>query len=802
MRKTFRNFAVMLITAGLSVFVIMPSVADPEYGWHLKAIGVTPEMHQKKRMRGKGVVVGVFDSPANCLHETMGTDRCRKHFARAHDKACVTDSSKCNAGRHGAHVASIIASNDVDGEMVGVAPEVSIESWAICTAGYAACYGADLGTGGETRTGGDALDNFRKNFGMSVSNHSYGVPTHVGFGILPSEYRMMAERRNKNNVFVWAAGNRNLHAANLVIQDTMQPRDRLKNFIVVTNLLPSLELSYTSNSPGEAGFCNISGQVCLERNKFKYFTISAPGEGILAADPDEQNRNGYVVGSGTSMAAPIVTGVVALLQGYWPSLKRDASKVTRIIFGTAQDLGKPGVDSLYGWGLVRADRALSPIGRTYFSGSAKPSGGKNKPPADCTSGSPGSIYTSGSPANSCSDDTGSNIYTGLSGSRTMYSVAESQLKVSPALAALTQHSISFFDQYDRDFQMPLATYSTSYQGALRRWMERTINDGPYQVFDDGKLSARFSSLHYDSQDPKFAGIDVQMRYQPGDGSQFFFGQGSSLAELSLPGRLSFGLTSDKATRGGGYPVMSLAEGGSYLAAQWPTAPGWQMTGGVLSNFAFDGDAADRQYAPQAEALVFSLARASDDLGLAGNVSVTYLQEDDGVLGTGGAGGLSFTDESYSQGVTLGTTYQFGQHSKIAASYTHAWSRAESDTGQLLNLESSALNSSSFTIGLESGSIFGRADRLRFAVSQPLRVDGGKMRLTHDDYYDEDLVLHNRTVDIDLSPSGRQFDYQVEYTVPTAIPGSRVGLFGYFSDDYLHQGSLTTYGVGLRLGATF
>jgi hypothetical protein len=84
----------------------------------------------------------------------------------------------------------------------------------------------------------------------------------------------------------------------------------------------------------------------------------------------------------------------------------------------------------------------------------------------------------------------------------------------------------------------------------------------------------------------------------------------------------------------------------------------------------------------------------------------------------------------------------------------------------------------------------------------LRVDGGKMRLTHDDYYDEDLVLHNRTVDIDLSPTGRQFDYQVEYTLPTAIPGSRVGLFGYFSDDYLHQEAFTTYGLGVRLGATF
>jgi len=814
----------MLITAGLSVLVIMPSAAT-DYGWHLGHIGVTPEMHQNSRMRGKGVVVGVFDSPANCAHETLGLDRCTKHFAAEHDFECFSptgDPSLCRAGGHGAHVASIIGSNDKDGLMVGVAPDVEIQSWAICSAGYAKCYEYGTEGRGETRAGGNAVDNFRENYGMSVSNHSYGIPR--AFGILPSEYRMIAAEKNKNNVFVWAAGNDHLNAGNLTFEDKLQARDRLKNLMVVLNLTRDNQLAYSSNAPGEKGFCNFNTQVCLERNKFKYFTISAPGQPIVAAGEDEAAGNTYAVKSGTSMAAPVVAGVVALLQGYWPALKSDASKVTSIIFGTAQDLGEPGVDSMFGWGLLRADRALSPIGETYLSGSATlPDPTEEE---DCVSGSTGSIYTPGSAASSCSSNTGSDIYSNpgssadsgkdgepktqpvgplrrdLSGDRAVYSVAESQLKVSPALAALTQHSITFFDQYDRDFQMPLATYSTSYQGALRRWMERTVNDGPYQVFDDGRLSARFSSLHYDSQDPKFAGIDVQMRYQPGDGSQFFFGQGSSLNELSLPGRMSFGLTSDKATRGGGYPVMGLAEGGTYLAAQWPTVLGWQMTGGVLSNAAFDSDADDRQYAPQAEALVFSLARASDDLGLAGNVSVTYLQEDDGVLGTGGAGGLSFTDESYSQAVTLGTTYQLGQHSKIAASYTHAWSRAESDTGQLLNLESSALNSASFTIGLESRGIFRQTDRIRFAVAQPLRVDGGQMRLTHDDYYDEDLVLHNRTVDIDLSPTGRQFDYQVEYSLPTAIPGSRVGLFGYFSDDYLHQEALTTYGVGVRLGGTF
>ena len=813
MRKNFRTLAVMLVTGGLSVFVIMPSAAT-EYGWQLGHIGVTPAMHQNSRMRGKGVTVGVFDSGIDCAHPSLASpaNRCETVYPP------LAKDSEISPGDHGTFVSTMLGGSDQAGEVVGMAPDAKIAGYAMVVG--EANWGYNYSAGVMPPNGGDALDYLIEFKGISVSNHSYGLKTLVGLGIAPYEYRMMT--KYPKNVFVWAAGNDGRWARNLTFQDSLQARDRLKNFIVVVAVYEDNRITSFSNEPHDAGFCNISSQVCLERNKLKYFTVAAPGAGLKGGEVG----GGYILDQGTSYSAPLVAGLVAQLQGYWPALKQDASKVTNIIFGTAQDIGDPGVDGVFGWGLVRADRALSPIGATYLSGAVQLPGANDAPEENCLSESTGSIYTPGSTASSCSSNTGSNIYSNpdssadseedgeagtnsagrlgrdLSGGRAVYSVAESQLKVSPALAALTQHSITFFDQYDRDFQMPLATYVTSYQGALRRWMERTIYDGPFQVFDDGKLSARFSSLHYDSQDPKFAGIDLQMRYQPGDGSQFFFGQGSSLNELSLPGRLSFGLTSDKATRGGGYPVMGLAEGGTYLAAQWPTVLGWQMTGGVLSNAAFDSDADDRQNAPQAEALVFSLARASDDLGLAGNVSVTYLEEDDGVLGTGGTGGLSFTDESYSQAVTFGTTYQFGEHSKIAASYTHAWSRTDSDTGQLLNLESSALNSSSFTIGVESGSIFGRADRLRFAVSQPLRVDGGKMRLTHDDYYDEDLVLHNRTVDIDLSPTGRQFDYQVEYTLPTAIPGSRVGLFGYFSDDSLHQEAFPTYGLGVRLGATF
>ena len=69
-------------------------------------------------------------------------------------------------------------------------------------------------------------------------------------------------------------------------------------------------------------------------------------------------------------------------------------------------------------------------------------------------------------------------------------------------------------------------------------------------------------------------------------------------------------------------------------------------------------------------------------------------------------------------------------------------------------------------------------------------------------YDEDEVLHARSVDIDLKPTGRQIDYQLEYVFQPKPSGSTLGLFAYYADDYLHQASFVDYGFGLRVHKSF
>ncbi|MCS7110923.1 MAG: S8 family peptidase [Ignisphaera sp.] len=81
--------------------------------------------------------------------------------------------------------------------------------------------------------------------------------------------------------------------------------------------------------------------------------LTAPGVGILSTWP----KNGYVYASGTSMACPHVSGVVAVIQALRAAAnkpKLTPQQVSRTLTETAKDLGIKGHDETYGYGLLDA----------------------------------------------------------------------------------------------------------------------------------------------------------------------------------------------------------------------------------------------------------------------------------------------------------------------------------------------------------------------------------------------------------------------------------------------------------------
>ncbi|MEN8701913.1 S8 family serine peptidase [Bacillus infantis] len=85
--------------------------------------------------------------------------------------------------------------------------------------------------------------------------------------------------------------------------------------------------------------------------------IVAPGENIYSTYYDLEKKSTFGPLSGTSMAAPVVSGTAALLLSKYPSLSN--REVEYILKHSADDLGRPGFDAEYGYGLVNPVKALS-----------------------------------------------------------------------------------------------------------------------------------------------------------------------------------------------------------------------------------------------------------------------------------------------------------------------------------------------------------------------------------------------------------------------------------------------------------
>ena len=81
--------------------------------------------------------------------------------------------------------------------------------------------------------------------------------------------------------------------------------------------------------------------------------VVAPGVGVVVADI---RAGGYRGGNGTSFAAPLVSGVCALLLQAHPDWGPE--RMQQVLRVTATDLGPAGEDTQYGWGLVNALRAI------------------------------------------------------------------------------------------------------------------------------------------------------------------------------------------------------------------------------------------------------------------------------------------------------------------------------------------------------------------------------------------------------------------------------------------------------------
>lgn len=284
--------------------------------WNLDLINV-PQVHTQLGVKGAGIVVGQTDSGVDVNHPELASNYRGRAGTNDYNWLDPWNNSvtPVDYGGHGTGTLGIIV-----GESRGIAPE---SEWIGCVnlsrnlgnpALYLDCMQFMYAPYAQ---GGDPLQHGDPSIGAMIINNSWGCPLVEGCdsGVFAQAVSVLKSA----GVFMSVAAGNNGYYGCSTITDP-----------------PSIYAEvFTSGAVDKAG--NISpfssrGPVNVDGSGRAKPDLLAPGEMILVAAPGGT----YTFSSGTSFAAPHVSGVVALMWSANPSLIGDTDTTTRILIETAQ----------------------------------------------------------------------------------------------------------------------------------------------------------------------------------------------------------------------------------------------------------------------------------------------------------------------------------------------------------------------------------------------------------------------------------------------------------------------------------
>ncbi len=274
-------------------------------------IQTTPE--QTTPYTGKGVKIGVIDSGIDVNHSELDV----KGGMCALDALCPEGTPYQDDLGHGTHVAGIIAAKKNGAGIIGVAPDSELYSIKVIN---------NLNTGTTTQIVKGiewAIHNKMDILNMSITTKRND----------PALELALNQAYEEGIILVGAAGNEGFGE----ITNSVTYPAKYDSVIAVSAINDDLTKLYESSMGPEV-------------------ELTAPGSKIRSTyprvlDTSDGKRDGYTTLSGTSMAAPHVAGVAALLKERYPLMKN--YEIRSILTSTAKDIGEPGKDDEFGYGLLQ-----------------------------------------------------------------------------------------------------------------------------------------------------------------------------------------------------------------------------------------------------------------------------------------------------------------------------------------------------------------------------------------------------------------------------------------------------------------
>lgn len=298
------------------------SSTDP--GWHLKAINLIDAWNKAGTKGSPDIIVAVVDDGIDMGHKMIKDKIVSPYNVFRQDNKLSTGVG------HGTHVAGLAVGSDkkINEGLSGIAPSCKLmpiqvfdngkATFSSVTSGimYAIHHGASVIniSAGESFSGLSALPESAQ---LDLANNYFKNEELVW-------NRIFTVAKKKNVTIVFAAGNDNILAC-------VPPEHRNCEVITVAAVDHSSKATqFTNYGPGA--------------------NVSAPGVDIYSSVPG----NKYQCADGTSMAAPIVSGAVALMKSVNPNL--EAQDIIRIL----QKTGTP-TDADVVRPLIQLDKAIDAV---------------------------------------------------------------------------------------------------------------------------------------------------------------------------------------------------------------------------------------------------------------------------------------------------------------------------------------------------------------------------------------------------------------------------------------------------------
>ena len=326
---------------------------------------------------GDGITIGIFDTGIDVEHPMFEGKYVNEEFlAGAEDELG-------DEGSHGTAVASVAAGGKTGdpNAPLGVAWGADLAVWAIPLGTSDGVYrpislealaNADEATAEEFshiinwRDGERRLDILNMSFGYSGIISQYSEED-LRANFSATIAALAQAGREDKTIMVWSAGNSNNNRCGFGTENCVNGRFEAISASILPGLVTYMEelqghtVAVVAIRESDGALASFSNRCGIAAD----FCIAAPGQDVAVAyfgpDGEEDGVRGYAEWSGTSFAAPMVSGGLAIMKQLFRDQISNRELVGRL-FATADDTGIYADRDLYGNGRLDLGAATSPVG--------------------------------------------------------------------------------------------------------------------------------------------------------------------------------------------------------------------------------------------------------------------------------------------------------------------------------------------------------------------------------------------------------------------------------------------------------